>query len=158
MSNSSNTTALIIPKQDGERGKEQQRSLFCFSSSYYRVVIKFYTLIKYLSIHTAKDRAIANNNRYLFYSCNLENTRYEEARLSLIGFSKGCAVLNQFIHEFHFAEQNSQSQPVMAKIIRKISSMYFLDGGHAGKNNTWITDQSLLQTLAKLGTCALRLS
>ncbi|XP_065214430.1 mitochondrial protein C2orf69 homolog [Planococcus citri] len=82
---------------------------------------------------------------------DLEGTRYEEARLSLIGFSKGCVVLNQLLHEFHFADENSQSQPVMVDIIRKISSMYFLDGGHAGKNNTWITNQSLLQTLAKLG-------
>lgn len=86
-----------------------------------------------------------------FFRSGGAQTCFENATISLIGFSKGCVVLNQFLHEFHFAE-NSKSQP-MAKIISRISAMYFIDGGHAGKKNTWITNQTLLESLSKLGTC-----
>ncbi|XP_045516073.1 mitochondrial protein C2orf69 homolog isoform X3 [Pieris brassicae] len=37
-----------------------------------------------------------------------------------------------------------------AQFIERIQSMWWLDGGHAGGKNTWITARSLLETLARL--------
>lgn len=39
----------------------------------------------------------------------------------------------------------------MMKLVSRIGSMFFLDGGHGGGKNTWITARSLLETLCRLG-------
>uniref|UniRef100_A0A915HV79 Uncharacterized protein n=1 Tax=Romanomermis culicivorax TaxID=13658 RepID=A0A915HV79_ROMCU len=62
--------------------------------------------------------------------------------VKLIGFSKGCVVLNQLLFELpHFV----QKSPDSAQFSAKISDFYFLDGGHNGGRNAWITDKSLLE-------------
>lgn len=79
-------------------------------------------------------------------------TDFTKYRFRLIGFSKGCVVLNQFLYEFHYGPETTKD-PVLRRMISQIDAMYFLDGGHAGKEETWITEESLLETLMKLGTC-----
>jgi len=64
------------------------------------------------------------------------------APVTLVGFSKGVVVLNQIIHEL--------PQPGNCDLV-KISRMYWLDGGHNGGRETWITDKSLLSALATSG-------
>ncbi|CAG5123765.1 unnamed protein product [Candidula unifasciata] len=67
--------------------------------------------------------------------------------LRLIGFSKGCTVLNQLVFELHLLDQN----PQLKQFIKKIKAFYWLDGGHSGgKDNTWITDDEPLRHLASL--------
>lgn len=39
----------------------------------------------------------------------------------------------------------------MMKLVSRIKHMYWLDGGHGGGKNTWITARSLLETLCRLG-------
>lgn len=41
----------------------------------------------------------------------------------------------------------------MMKLVSRIKHMYWLDGGHGGGKNTWITARSLLETLCRLGIC-----
>lgn len=67
----------------------------------------------------------------------------------LIGFSKGCVVLNQFIYEYHYLK--TLTPDVSALMVSKIKDMYWLDGGHSGGKNTWITSRPLLETLTRLG-------
>lgn len=67
-----------------------------------------------------------------------------------MGFSKGCAVLNQFLYEFHYYDENSNSDSNTRNFIRLIKDMWWLDGGHNGPKNTWITDQNILRSFAKL--------
>ncbi|CAB0001248.1 unnamed protein product [Nesidiocoris tenuis] len=71
--------------------------------------------------------------------------------VSLIGFSKGCVVLNQFLYEFHYLKTLTPDDESMSDLVNKIHDMYWLDGGHSGGKNTWITSRSLLETLARLG-------
>ncbi|XP_072029930.1 mitochondrial protein C2orf69 homolog [Amphiura filiformis] len=66
----------------------------------------------------------------------------------IIGFSKGCVVLNQFLHELHLAEDN----PELKKFIERISAWYWLDGGHSKETDTWITNEQVLHDLTKLKT------
>lgn len=108
--------------------------------------------------------------------------------LTLIGFSKGCVVLNQIIHEltkyFTIPDQPSSSEltttdtngatsgaeleasqnpkPMLASsvsgpaksdlidFLKRIESIYWLDSGHSGEEECWVTDKDLLAILAVL--------
>ena len=72
--------------------------------------------------------------------------------LTLIGFSKGCVVLNQFIYEFHYLKTLTPDNEILGRFVDRITDMYWLDGGHPGHKNTWITSRCLLETLSRLGT------
>lgn len=80
-----------------------------------------------------------------------ENLNLDKAKLILIGFSKGCVVLNQFIYEFHYLKTLTPDDSTMIRLLSRIKDMYWLDGGHGGQKNTWITSRSLLETLTRLG-------
>ncbi|XP_073993606.1 mitochondrial protein C2orf69 homolog isoform X2 [Rhodnius prolixus] len=71
--------------------------------------------------------------------------------LTLIGFSKGCVVLNQFVYEFHYLKTLTPDDQSLSEVVSRISDMYWLDGGHSGGKNTWVTSRSLLETLTRLG-------
>ncbi|KAH0950455.1 hypothetical protein HN011_005610 [Eciton burchellii] len=79
------------------------------------------------------------------FNCDIEATN-----LSLIGFSKGCAVLNQFLYEFHYYDQSLNDNTDINNFIKLIKDMWWLDGGHNGSKDTWITDQDILESFAKL--------
>lgn len=67
-----------------------------------------------------------------------------ETPVHLIGFSKGCVVLNQLVHELTSVEGDKETQDFFSRV----SAITWLDGGHSGGSNTWVTDQSVLQQLA----------
>nr|DBA20098.1 TPA: hypothetical protein GDO54_015828 [Pyxicephalus adspersus] len=66
---------------------------------------------------------------------------------TLIGFSKGCVVLNQFLNELHEAKKDKE----INLFVGNIESMYWLDGGHSGGSNTWITCPDILKVFAQRG-------
>ncbi|KAF3426301.1 hypothetical protein E2986_08495 [Frieseomelitta varia] len=70
--------------------------------------------------------------------------------ITLIGFSKGCVVLNQLLHEFHYYQNKLQPDIEINNFIHLIKSMWWLDGGHAGCKDTWIVEKSILESFAKL--------
>ncbi|XP_005989576.1 mitochondrial protein C2orf69 homolog [Latimeria chalumnae] len=72
--------------------------------------------------------------------------QYSSVSFTLIGFSKGCVVLNQLLHELKVAKNNKE----LATFIKNIKAMYWLDGGHSGGNDTWVTSQEVLRELAQL--------
>ncbi|CAL1542856.1 unnamed protein product [Lymnaea stagnalis] len=67
--------------------------------------------------------------------------------IRLIGFSKGCTVLNQIVFELHLTEDDAG----IRDFIKQIEAFYWLDGGHSGgPKNTWVTDDEALKRLASL--------
>lgn len=80
-----------------------------------------------------------------------ENIHLEQNNLILIGFSKGTVVLNQFLYEFHYLKTLTPDDHTSMDIVTRIKDMYWLDGGHSGGKNTWITSRPLLETLTRLG-------
>ncbi|XP_043916570.1 UPF0565 protein C2orf69 homolog isoform X2 [Protopterus annectens] len=66
---------------------------------------------------------------------------------TLIGFSKGCVVLNQLLYEL----QGTKSDETLAAFIKNIKTIYWLDGGHPGGGNTWVTDADVLKEFAWTG-------
>ncbi|XP_048000844.1 mitochondrial protein C2orf69 homolog [Leguminivora glycinivorella] len=73
-----------------------------------------------------------------------------ESKLSLVGFSKGCVVLNQLLYEFHYTHTLTPADTQATRFISCITAMYWLDGGHAGGRNTWLSSRCLLETLVRL--------
>ncbi|XP_071503857.1 mitochondrial protein C2orf69 homolog [Diadema antillarum] len=69
-----------------------------------------------------------------------------DSPLTLIGFSKGCTVLNQLVVELPEASTN----PDLIAFISRVKHFYWLDGGHSGTVSTYVTDDSGLKELAKL--------
>lgn len=67
--------------------------------------------------------------------------------LTLVGFSKGCVVLNQLVHELCGA----RADPAMLPFVERISDMFWLDGGHPGGSETWVTERRALKELAVSG-------
>ncbi|XP_060793273.1 mitochondrial protein C2orf69 homolog isoform X2 [Neoarius graeffei] len=67
--------------------------------------------------------------------------------LILVAFSKGCVVLNQVVHELASVRTN----PELRQFLDSISDMYWLDGGHPGTGDTWVTDKQALGELASSG-------
>lgn len=94
-----------------------------------------------------KDSRNSNSNTLWWY----DNIALDKAKLILIGFSKGCVVLNQLIYEFHYLKTLTPDDSTMLSFVSRITEMFWLDGGHAGNKNTWITSRSLLETLTRLG-------
>ncbi|XP_063368422.1 mitochondrial protein C2orf69 homolog isoform X2 [Cydia amplana] len=74
----------------------------------------------------------------------------QDSELALVGFSKGCVVLNQLLYEFHYTHTLTPADTHATRFIARISAMYWLDGGHAGSRNTWLASRCLLETLVRL--------
>ncbi|XP_014481358.1 PREDICTED: UPF0565 protein C2orf69 homolog isoform X1 [Dinoponera quadriceps] len=81
---------------------------------------------------------------------DIDDYNIETTNLSLMGFSKGCAVLNQFLHEFHYYQEHPNNDTDIRGFTKLIRDMWWLDAGHNGPRNTWITEQSVLRSFAKL--------
>ncbi|KAG5833560.1 hypothetical protein ANANG_G00277180 [Anguilla anguilla] len=67
--------------------------------------------------------------------------------LALVAFSKGCVVLNQMVYEL----AGARADPQLAPFLGSVTDMYWLDGGHPGGSETWVTDRRALQELAAGG-------
>lgn len=76
--------------------------------------------------------------------------------ISLVGFSKGCVVLNQLLYDVTSdvtsdveVDETSKAQPEAtasaADLISRVDEMIWLDGGHNGPVNTWITDKTIIE-------------
>lgn len=74
----------------------------------------------------------------------------DKVNLILMAFSKGCVVLNQFLHEFQYYQSLKTPDTSINNFISSIKSMWWLDGGHGGCKDTWITNKNLLESLAAL--------
>jgi len=72
--------------------------------------------------------------------------------LVIVGFSKGCVVLNQMLYEISAmcnAEGVNHSNDVQ-EFVQKIKAMYWLDGGHSGDDEVYVTSIGVLEGLTKL--------
>ncbi|XP_028925518.1 UPF0565 protein C2orf69 homolog [Ornithorhynchus anatinus] len=76
-----------------------------------------------------------------------EEERPESASFTLVGFSKGCVVLNQFLFELKGARADRD----LAGFLRTVRAVYWLDGGHSGGGDTWVTCPEALRELARTG-------
>ncbi|KAM8934863.1 mitochondrial protein C2orf69 homolog [Pelodytes ibericus] len=71
----------------------------------------------------------------------------DSSSFTIIGFSKGCVVLNQLLHELVEAKKDKDVNSFLCNI----EAMYWLDGGHSGGSDTWITHMDILKVFAQTG-------
>jgi hypothetical protein len=70
--------------------------------------------------------------------------------LTLIGFSKGCNVLNQLVYDIpaDYTKMSPRDDANSAEgFIDCVRAFYWLDGGHSGGSKAWITEDYLLRRL-----------
>ena len=67
----------------------------------------------------------------------------EDFSVDIIGFSKGCVVLNQLLYDLIEHDEEVHS------FVSKVRCMYWLDGGHGGQSNIWINDSTVLSAFAR---------
>ena len=65
--------------------------------------------------------------------------------LIIVGFSKGCVVLNQLLYDLN--EEVLSNDNVIKDFIARVLKMFWLDGGHSGRQETWVTSENVLQSL-----------
>ena len=63
--------------------------------------------------------------------------------ITLVGFSKGCVVLNQLLYDLEDAKMKDD----LLTFVERLDSIYWLDGGHSGGIQTWIEDEKVLKSL-----------
>jgi len=69
--------------------------------------------------------------------------------ITLVGFSKGCIVLNQILHELT-ALRMMKTENDLSKFVSRIRRFIWLDGGHNNGERVmiWPTDDNLISTLS----------
>ena len=78
---------------------------------------------------------------------SLNSEHFSSLPIHIVGFSKGCVVLNQLLYDL----SSTHKEPEAADFIRNVKTLTWLDGGHAGGFNTWVTDENILEELKKTG-------
>jgi len=68
------------------------------------------------------------------------------SNVTLIGFSKGVVVLNQIVHELATLAENSSGINNQSGL--KFNRFVWLDGGHNGGKDIWITDRSVIHSFS----------
>ena len=79
------------------------------------------------------------------------NISARDSKLVIIGFSKGCVVLNQFLHELHFFNifnMPPEEETLISSLAKRIKKIIWLDGGHSGGKDTWVTSPAVLTSFA----------
>jgi len=70
--------------------------------------------------------------------------------VTLVGFSKGCVVLNQLAYDraVTLNPAAAEKDDIRAKEFAKLATeMYWLDGGHGGGHETWVTNDGVHKSL-----------
>lgn len=71
--------------------------------------------------------------------------------VTLVGFSKGCVVLNQIIYELGNSSPEEAPSKHYINFLKRLRSIVWLDGGHASPDvDVWITDKNVLSKLITL--------
>lgn len=84
---------------------------------------------------------------------DLKDSNINQLKFTLMGFSKGSIVLNQFLHEFHYFYTNRDKDENAKEVLEfanSIEEMWWMDGGHNGDRDTWLTDKELLNSFGQL--------
>lgn len=93
-------------------------------------------------------RLYNNANRQMTPN-NLEPRDGNGPTITLVGFSKGCVVLNQMMFEMFSSSEISDID--IQNFLRRLTSVYWLDSGHVGDRNAWLTDDTILSGMVQKG-------
>ena len=98
-------------------------------------------------VHSTSNSRSSSPELVIVASTRLRRSR-SSSDVTVIGFSKGCVVLNQCLHELTAARQSGDEHDLGA-FLSRIRTFIWLDGGHNNGDRAmiWPTDESLVFTL-----------
>lgn len=96
------------------------------------------------NLHEVREYELACVDKVVGDGTTSFNSSVADIPIHLIGFSKGCVVLNQLLFEIEAACKDGST------LLPRVHAMTWLDGGHSGGSNTWLTDRSVLKCFASL--------
>ncbi|KAH3894611.1 mitochondrial protein C2orf69 homolog [Dreissena polymorpha] len=108
------------------------------------------------SLSDSTDQCVAHDGDNVPLTCvglncsqsvSTEPSLVEKVPISLVGFSKGCVVLNQLMFELGGLKENTD----VAEFLSRLEAIYWIDGGHIGRKDAYITDYDVLQNIVNLG-------
>ena len=144
-----------------------QYSLFCAGVPYHESTLRAVPHLRqllYAAIRQFLERCKSQGT-----TLDLSLEQIYQLPLVVVGFSKGCVVLNQIVHELpnYFPMPSKQDIDPKASssnggegrdsgleerlFLERIKSIYWLDSGHSGDKEAWITATPLLQCLSQVG-------
>ncbi|WAQ94184.1 CB069-like protein [Mya arenaria] len=99
------------------------------------------------TVEKGNDDSICDRNSDISEKCQLQKSTADlSVPVRLMGFSKGCVVINQMVFELKAFKDDKDVRPFLDKVM----AIYWLDGGHIGTNNAYITDYELLGDVVAL--------
>lgn len=133
-----NSTIVIIRPNEMKDGSFSRYSNFLPSTNEYGDPLDYNTK-DYFALHHLRSL-----NEQIF-----DDEKKSTSNITLVGFSKGCVVLNQILSELTaFRLENSTDQ--LSQFISRFQRIIWLDGGHNNGRQVmiWPTDENLLETLS----------
>lgn len=84
-----------------------------------------------------------------------ENKIDPDLPIILCAFSKGCIVLNQLCSELEriSTETSNDLNEELELFKRRVNHLIWLDGGHSGSSNSWITNEEKVLNMRELNWC-----
>lgn len=105
---------------------------------------------RYITKQTSQENKAESCRQESPSSGNLESL-FRDLPVTLVGFSKGCMVLNQIITEIGKCPVEI-SREHYDHFCQRLKSIIWLDGGHSNPDiNVWITERKTLSKLASRG-------
>lgn len=110
--------------------------------------------------YTEHYGAIAHLRLLLLNAAKTVAVEVNSLPLVLVGFSKGCVVLNQIVHEMdhvlhHHDHSVSNGDAVEGldnrKFLKLVEEIHWLDSGHNGECGAWMTREKDVKALVSLG-------
>ena len=93
----------------------------------------------------------------IFTNALLHLNLIDDLPIILVGFSKGCVVLNQVLYELSARQLDDRKQS-RYHFAKRLSLVVWLDGGHSGETETWVTSSEVISSLAQPHLCHIKLS
>ncbi len=95
--------------------------------------------------------ALRHLNKLLSNMFNENVDLSSDLPIIIVGFSKGCIVLNEICRELSILTLNSEMNVELMKLVGNFKHFIWLDGGHNGTSCAWLTESSVLVNLLNLG-------
>ena len=95
-----------------------------------------------------KEKAVEENRTLKHNTCkiSIEEACKGDLPVKLVGFSKGCVVINQLMFEL----EKLKVIPEVKAFLNHLSAIYWLDGGHVGRKDAYITETEVLKSIVAL--------
>jgi hypothetical protein len=103
------------------------------------------SIVSWLQLHSLLNNSIKNYNNSISVSGN--NQIDVELPIILVGFSKGCVVLNQLCNDLIDFNSNQIETTNISIFQKNLNHIFWLDAGHSSMSNVFITNEIIINKI-----------